>query len=436
MKGYVKKRGDRYYAVIYEGRDPVTGKERRSWHPAGTDRAEAERLAAKLAATENLRVAAVRSQTFGAYLTSQWFPAKKLHLATSTYRGYERNVHRHILPALGRMSIRRLRYQQIEALYDRLLEPDEGTSLAPKTVYEIHLLIKGALADALRRKLVTRNVAVVARAPKQRSLQRTEGTSLTEDELRQLMRTAAGHRLFPLYWLTATTGMRRNEVLGLRWPDIDFTKKRLHLNRGLVAVGYEVHQTRCKTKTARRTITLDDTTLTILSGWRAFQAAEFAAVGIANSDGWVFTDGDGDPVHPHAVYEAFRRVVRNAGISAIRFHDLRHTHGSLLSPPASPSRSSPNASATPTPASPWPPTNTSCPAWEPTPPTASPPSSPPTVTTPTTARARRPRPRAGGVYRLGRTNTQVTALGQRHSVDGAGRRHPRRLPRRDESPDR
>lgn len=136
--------------------------------------------------------------------------------------------------------------------------------LAPKTVYEIHLLIKGALADALRRGLVTRKVAVVARAPKQRSLQRIEGVSLTEEELRQLMRTAVGHRLFPLLWLTAMTGMRRNEVLGLEWPDIDFAKQRLHLNRGLVAVGYEVHQTRGKTKNARRAIALDDTTLAVL----------------------------------------------------------------------------------------------------------------------------------------------------------------------------
>ncbi len=330
MKGYVKKRGDRYYAVIYEGRDPVTGKERRSWHPAGTDRAEAERLAAKLAATETTRVDAVRSLTFGAYLTSQWLPAKKLHLATSTYRGYERNVQLHVLPVLGTVSIRRLRYQQIEALYDTLLHPTEGKGRSPKTVYEIHLIIKGALADALRRGLVTRNVAVVARAPKQRSLQRIEGVSLTEDELRQLMRTAVGHRLFPLYWLTAMTGMRRNEVLGLKWPDIDFAKKRLHLNRGLVAVGYEVHQTRGKTKTARRTIALDDTTLTILAGWQASQAAEFAAVGISNDEGWVFTDGDGEPMHPHAVYEAFRRIVHNADVPTIRFHDLRHTHGSLL----------------------------------------------------------------------------------------------------------
>ncbi len=313
MKGYVKKRGYRYYAVIYEGRDPITGKEHRSWHPAGTDRAEAERLAAKLAAAEAVRIDAVRSLTFGAYLTSQWLPAKQQHLATSTYRGYERNVRSHILPALGTVSIRRLRYQQIEALYDALLHPTTGRGLAPKTVYEIHLLIKGALADALRRGLVTRNVAVVARAPKQRSLQRIEGISLTEEELRQLMRTAVGHRLFPLLWLTAMTGMRRNEVLGLKWPDIDFAKQRLHLNRGLVAVGYEVHQTRGKTKNARRAIALDDTTLAVLAGWRAHQAAGFAAVGIVNEEAWVFTDGDGDPVHPHAVYEAFRRIVHNAG---------------------------------------------------------------------------------------------------------------------------
>ncbi len=330
MKGYVAKRRGRYYAVVYEGRDPVTGKERRSWHPAGTDRAEAERLAAKLAAKENSRVDAVRSLTFGAYLTSQWLPAKKFHLATSTYRGYERTVQRHVLPTLGRIGLRRLRYEHIEALYDTLLHPVVGRGLAPKTVYSVHLIIRGALADAARRGLITRNVALVARAPRQRALQRTEGISLTGDELRQLLHVAAGHQFFPIYWLTAMTGLRRNEVLGLKWPDIDINKKRLHLNRGLVAVGYELHQTRGKTKTARRTIDLDTTTLNVLSGWRAYQAAEFAAVGIDNPEQWVFTDGHGEPIHPHAVYEAFRRIVHNAEIPTIRFHDLRHTHGSLL----------------------------------------------------------------------------------------------------------
>jgi len=146
---------------------------------------------------------------------------------------------------------------------------------------------------------VTRNVAVVAHAPKQRSLQKTEGQSWTEEELRLFLRTAAGHRFFPIVWLTAMTGMRRNEVLGLKWPDIDLKNKRLHLNRGLVAVGYEVHQTRGKTKTARRTIALDDTTLEVLAGWRGFQTSEFAAVGIDNDEQWVFTDGDGDPIQTY-----------------------------------------------------------------------------------------------------------------------------------------
>lgn len=330
MNGYLAQRRDRFYVVIYEGRDPATGKELRSWHPAGTDRVEAERLAGKLAANATRRVEAMRSLTVGAYLTGQWLPAKKLHLATSTYKGYERNVHRHILPVLGRTALRRLRYQQIESLYDALLYPTKGKGLSPKTVYEIHLLIRGALADALRRGLVTRNVALLARAPKQRALQKIEGRAWTDEQLRLFLRTAAGHRFFPILWLTAMTGMRRNEVLGLKWPDIDFRKRRIALNRGLVAVGYELHQTRGKTRAARRSIDLDDTTLAVLSGWRAFQAAEFAAVGIDNAEEWVFTDGDGNPIHPHALYQAFQRIVNNADVPPLRFHDLRHTHGSLL----------------------------------------------------------------------------------------------------------
>jgi integrase len=125
------------------------------------------------------------------------------------------------------------------------------------------------------------------------------------------------------------TGMRRNEVLGLKWGDIDFKKKTISLNRGLVAVGYELHQTRGKTGNARRSIDLDQTTLAVLAGWNASQAAEFAAIGIG-SDGWVFTDGDGEPVHPHALSQAFGRIARRAGVPVIRLHDLRHTHGTLL----------------------------------------------------------------------------------------------------------
>src|SRR5665811_1118742 len=159
MKGYVAHKGSCWYAVIYEGLDPVTGRERRSWHPAGTDRQEAEKLAARLAAGLNGRNDDARSLTFGAYVTTRWLPGKKLELAASTWDGYRRKIDRHILPSLGRIAIRRLRPHHLETLYPgwgqikrltrgqiNLLFP-----LAPKTVLEVHLIIRSALNDAVRR---------------------------------------------------------------------------------------------------------------------------------------------------------------------------------------------------------------------------------------------------------------------------------------------
>lgn len=126
--------------MIYEGVDPATGKERRSWHAAGTERADAERLSARLAGDREGVNDEVRSLTLGAYLTSRWLPAKRLVLAATTYNGYRRNVENHIVPAIGRIKLRRLCPHHLEAFYDRLLHPSSGNAaLAPKTVYEITL---------------------------------------------------------------------------------------------------------------------------------------------------------------------------------------------------------------------------------------------------------------------------------------------------------
>ncbi|MHB1444975.1 MAG: tyrosine-type recombinase/integrase [Acidimicrobiales bacterium] len=330
MKGYVARKGDRWYAVVYEGLDPVTGRERRAWHAAGTDRADAEKLAARLASERNGRNDQTRSLSFGAYLTRQWLPGKRVVLAASTYAGYHRNVERHILPALGRVPLRGLRPHHLEALYERLLHPVDGSvGLAPKTVYEVHLVIRGALADAVRRGLLVRNVALVAHAPRLRSIPKVEQQAWTADELQAFLRAAAGHRLFAALWVAAFTGMRRSELLGLRWDDFDAAKATLSINRGLVAIGYELTETRGKTRNARRRIDLDATTIDVLTAWRDWQHTEQRAVDIEPSDR-MFTDGHGTVVHPHAISQAFERIARRAGMRVIRLHDLRHTHGTLL----------------------------------------------------------------------------------------------------------
>jgi integrase len=262
MKGYVARKGERWYAVIYEGLDPVTGRERRSWHPAGPERAEAEALAARLAGERNGRDDEGRSLTFGAFLTTRWLPGKRLTLRMSTWDGYRRKVERHILPTLGRIVIRRLRPADLEAL-------------------------------------------------------------------QTFLRAAAGHRLFPAFWLAAATGMRRSELLGLRWTDIDLGRGTVSINRGLIAVAYELHETRCKTRNARRPINLDATTIAVLRARQGWQQIEQRAVGIADL-GWVFTDMSGQPVHPHAISQAFERIAIRAGVPLIRLHDIRHTHATLL----------------------------------------------------------------------------------------------------------
>ena len=188
MRGYVGRKGDRWYAIVYEGLDPVTGKERRRWHPAGTTREQAERLAARLAAELNGRNDEVRSLTFGAYLTGQWLPGKKINLAQSTWDGYRRKIDRHILPAIGHVRIRRLKAQHLEALYDRMLYPtDDRRPLAPKTVLEVHLIIRGALQDAVKRGVVNRNVALVAHAPKLKAIPKIEPQAWTAQQLQAFL---------------------------------------------------------------------------------------------------------------------------------------------------------------------------------------------------------------------------------------------------------
>lgn len=330
MKGYVRRKGDRWYAVIYEGVDPATGKERRSWHPAGTERADAERLAAKLAASANSRQDKARAMTFGAYLQSQWLPAKKAVLRPSTYAGYRRNVELHVIPTLGRVPIRRLRDKHLEELYERLAHPTGDTrALSPKTVLEIHLVVRAALADALRDEYVTRNVALSARVPRPPAIRTPEPQSWTAEQLQVFLRAAAGHRLFPAFWTLAMTGMRRSELLALRWSDIDLDAGTLSINRGLVAVGYDLHESRGKTRNSRRRIDLDPTTVRVLAAWRLWQRVEREAVGASPPD-YLFTDARGEQVHPHAISQTFERVALRAEVPLIRLHDLRHTHATLL----------------------------------------------------------------------------------------------------------
>ena len=124
--------------------------------------------------------------------------------------------------------------------------------------------------------------------------------------------------------------MRRGEILGLRWGDVDLDAGRLSVSRSLVSVGYEVHETRGKTRTARRTIDLDPRTVEVLRAWRSHRSLESSSFDGGDAEAYVFARPDGTPIHPHLLSDAFKKLVTRSGLPRIRLHDLRHTHATLL----------------------------------------------------------------------------------------------------------
>jgi integrase len=329
VKGYVVRKGSRFYAVIYEGVDPLTGRERRRWHPAGESRGEAELLAAQLAATASV-VTRQSGPTLATYLLRQWLPAKEINLRPSTSDGYRRLIELHVVPRLGTVSVRRLRAEQLEALYAELLATGRRNGqggLDPKTVLEVHIVLRKALADARRRGLVVHNVADDAEAPKRRR-PNTPLRAWNVEQLQAFLAVARSKRLFPAFWVAATTGVRRSELLGLRWGDVDLGAGRLSIIRALVSVGYVLHDSPGKTRMSRRAVDLDALTVEVLRAWRALREDESDLP--VGDDDYVFATPTGEPIHPDNFSKSFDRIVASASVPRLRLHDLRHTHASLL----------------------------------------------------------------------------------------------------------
>lgn len=285
MRGYVVQRGDRFYAVIYKGIDPITGRERRRWHPAGTDRGVAELLARRLAEDAG-NVERSTGPTVGNYLTRQWLPLKQLTLRPSTWHGYCRNIELHVLDRIGRIPLRHLRAEHLERLYAELLTSGQrvtGGPLDNKTVREIHVIFRRALDDAARRGLLVANPAQLAHSPKARRLTSQVSRAWNAQQLQEFLRHTKGHRHHTAIWLAANTGMRRSELLALRWGDVYLDQARLSVNGGLVSVAYELHETRGKTRSSRRCIDLDRPTVEHLRRWQQCRVREHAEAASADA---------------------------------------------------------------------------------------------------------------------------------------------------------
>jgi integrase len=326
---YIVQRQDRFYVVAY-GTDPLTGKERRRWHAAGHDRVDAESMMLRLD-EERDAVPPPKTggpMTVGEFLHEQWMPRKRRQVRATTAYRYAWFVDRYIVPAIGHIPLRRLRVDHLETFYGELAHTggQHGQGLASKTVLEVHMIVRAALDLALRRELIGRNIADNEQLRPSRS-----GNAVariwTDSELARFLDIARSHRLYPALHLAAHTGMRRGEIAGLKWLDLDTRTNRLSIRRSLQCVGGATTEFGPKTRTSRRTVEVDVATVELLQRWRQRLDAEGLPAGI---DDWIFCNTAGHCLNPQSISQLFDRIVARTDVARVRFHDLRHTHASLL----------------------------------------------------------------------------------------------------------
>ena len=275
----------------------------------------------------------------GDYLTERWLPAQRSQLKDTTYHSYESNLRLHVLPTLGEVPLAKLVSEDLDTLYGRLLESgrrnasSDGPGASPASVRYIHRILRKALGDAVRKGTLTRNPAVLADPPKRSTASRRDREMAVWNaaQLQTFLGGLGGQRLAPAFVVAAHTGMRRGEIAGLRWSDVDLSAKLIHVRQAAVAVNYELRLSDVKTANGRRTVDVNDDVVRALAAWRRTQAEERMLLGADYADlDLVFARPDGTPTHPEVISRTFERLVARSGLPRIRFHDLRHTHASLL----------------------------------------------------------------------------------------------------------
>jgi integrase len=248
------------------------------------------------------------------YMVDHWLPSIRENVRPGTYRPYEAIVRLHLVPTLGSTKIEKLTALQLEKLYRQKLS--EGFSA--RRVKYIHVTIRKALKDAVRLQLLPRNVADAAQPPK---ATKTKIKPLTQDQMRQLLDAAKGDKLYALYVLACTTGMRQGELLGLQWRDIDLESGTLTVERSV----YDGEINPPKTEAGFRTIKLSNMAVAALKQHR-INAAKLRI------SEWVFPNSKGDSIHHQNLHNrSWKPLLKRAGLPhSTRFHDLRHSCISLL----------------------------------------------------------------------------------------------------------
>jgi integrase len=325
MRGCIRKRGkDSYSIAVSLGRDAATGKYKYVWMGVkGTKREAEKRLSELLHRLDTGAFVSPSKTTVADYLRRWLQEYVRPNLSPRGFERYESIARVHLIPDLGAIALTQLRPEHLQRQYASKL----GKGLSPRSVRYQHVVLHKALETAMKWGLVVRNVADGVDVPRSR---RKDMQTWSEFEVRHFLEVAKDSPYYALFHTALYTGMRRGELLALRWRDVGVQE--IHVNRTLHQLrdGSYVF-TEPKSAKSRRTIDLSPSSILTLAEHRERQEGVRTVMGIPQTqDDFVFSTLEGKPLRPNTVSRAWTMLAARAGLRAIRLHDARHTHASLM----------------------------------------------------------------------------------------------------------
>jgi len=333
MKGFIRQRSKGSWEVCLDtSRDPATGKRRRHFESVkGTKKAAQQRLAELLVDIERGTYAKPTQVTLGEWLRDWISGYVATNCSLRTAQSYQSEVMRHLIPALGAIALTRLQPQHLQSYYAHALSQgrvDTKGGLSARTVQYHHRILSEALSHAIKMGLLVRNVAEAVDPPHP---ERKNMATLVPEDIPQFLEATHETPHYVLFYTALYTGMRLGELLGLRWGDVDLDMASLSVVQALYKRSGVCQMVKPKSSHSRRQIALSPSLALLLRQYKGEQQLQRILLGkpLADSD-LVFCHPDGKPLDPGVVSHTFAKVLKKAGLPHIRFHDLRHSHATLL----------------------------------------------------------------------------------------------------------
>ena len=324
-EGSIRKRKDgRWEGRYTAGHHPVTGKQIFKSVLGKTQAEVKEKLKKALVEAGQIDFTKSGKYTVGTWM-DEWFEnVAKIKVRPSSHQTYRGYIDNHIKPNIGSIPLEKLTTMDLQKLYrtlltkgrvERIEAENQPSGLSAKTVRNINQVISSALDLAVAQKIIPINPTDACELPK---VEHREMQTIPEEQLQAFLAEAKATGVYEMYYIELATGLRRGELLGLKWQDIDWKNGIIKVRRQIARVDGQIVEAPLKTKNSYRTVTISPQAIEVLKQQRA-----------KTHDQYVFPSPNGGPISPDSVNNMLKRVLARAGIPKVRFHDLRHTFATI-----------------------------------------------------------------------------------------------------------